>query len=70
MKLSDIKDPYMLCPSKTADGKPWVQRCYCCAKPVNFLKDGPNSWVRVDPLVRHKRCTPPPYRGEKKEITQ
>ena len=65
MKLADVTDPFMLKPSLTADGKPWVQRCYVCTKAVNFLKG--DLYVRVEPLVRHKKCTPPPIVAIKKQ---
>ena len=60
MSLEDnLKDPYVANSSKTSDGKPWVQRCYICLKPVDFLKM--KSWVeyvRVGQYVRHKKCHP------------
>lgn len=62
MRLADITDPYKLAPCKTADGKAWTQRCYVCGKSVNFLKDPKGSWVKLDPVVRHINCTPPPLR--------
>lgn len=55
----NLKDPFVQKPTLTADGKPWVQRCFVCLKPVNFLKDTPwVEYVKVDPYVRHKRCYP------------
>lgn len=59
MTIAEIKDPMMLKPTLTADGKPWVQRCYVCGHTVNFLKESWGSqWVRVDQVVRHKNCRP------------
>jgi len=62
MSFADnLKDPYVIKPSLTADGKPWVQRCMVCLKPVNFIKM--KSWVEyvhVGNFVRHKKCYPPP----------
>lgn len=49
---------YQLRPVKTHDGKPWVQNCFVCNKPVNFLKLESFNWVRVGALVRHKKCYP------------
>lgn len=46
----------MLKPVLTADGRPWVQRCFICAKSVNFLKTTPDQRVKVGDLVRHKKC--------------
>jgi hypothetical protein len=57
-----ITDPYMLKPTLTADGRPWVQRCFLCAKGVNFQKLMPWQWVRVGGLVRHAKCLPEPAR--------
>jgi len=54
MKLNE----YQLKPSKTTDGRPWVQRCYVCDKAINFLKAPSVSWLRVGTLVRHKKCYP------------
>lgn len=51
-----ITDPYMLKPTLTSNGKEWVQRCFVCAKPVNFLKTTPDQRVRVGNMVRHKKC--------------
>ncbi len=49
---------YQLRPVRTADGRLWVQRCFVCDKPINFIKDASVSWVRVGELVRHKKCFP------------
>ena len=49
-------EPEMLKPVLTADGRPWVQRCFICAKSVNFLKTTPDQRVKVGDLVRHKKC--------------
>ncbi len=53
-----IVDPYMLAPTLTADGRPWVQRCFICSKPVDYLKTSSVERVRVGALVRHKGCRP------------
>jgi hypothetical protein len=56
-----LKDPFVIKPVLTVDGKPWTQRCYVCLKPVNFIKDpSANTWLRVPPYVRHRKCYPPP----------
>lgn len=47
---------------KTWDGRPWVQKCFRCTKTVNFIKDGPHSWIHVGNFVRHAKCKPEPYR--------
>lgn len=60
MTIKDIVDPFMLKPTMTSDGRKWVQRCYICGKSVNFIHG--DLYVRVDILVRHKRCMPPPYK--------
>jgi hypothetical protein len=57
-----ITDPYMLKPMLTADGRPWVQRCFICGKGVNYLKTSTVERVRVGDLVRHKTCKPKPIR--------
>lgn len=63
--MAAITDPYMLKPTLTADGKPWVQRCYICGKSVDFLKMSWGSqWLKVGNLVRHKKCLPPPLVGK------
>jgi hypothetical protein len=60
--MTKITDPKMLVPVLTAEGKPWVQRCYLCGKTVNFLKMSWGSeWLRVGELVRHKKCRPSLY---------
>lgn len=55
----EIKDPYMLKATLTADGRPWVQRCYVCGKSINYLKmrHGVEFW-KVGELVRHRKCNP------------
>jgi hypothetical protein len=53
-------DPYVLRPTMTADGRRWVQRCFVCSRPVNFLKTSPVERVQVGELVRHKKCRPKP----------
>ena len=60
--MSEITDPYMLRATRTADGRPWVQRCFICAKAVDYLKTSPVERVRVGELVRHKDCRPEPAR--------
>lgn len=57
-----ITDPYMLKPTLTADGRPWVQRCFVCGKLVDYLKTTGVERVRVGGLVRHKACKPEPAR--------
>lgn len=47
---------YQLKPVLTSDGKPWVQRCFICDKPIDFLKTPAHMRVRVGELVRHARC--------------
>lgn len=59
---ADIKDPVLKDVIRTADGRPWVQRCYVCNKQVNFIKLRPHQWVNVGEFVRHTRCYPPPLR--------
>lgn len=58
--MPKITDPYMLKPTLTADGKPWVQRCFICAKLVDFLKTSSVERVTVGEMVRHKKCRPAP----------
>ncbi len=60
---------YQLKPTLTADGRPWVQRCYVCNGSIDLLKLAEMNptqraarVVRVDTLVRHKRCYPPAVR--------
>lgn len=60
--MEPITDPYMLRPTLTADGRPWVQRCFICARPVDYLRTQPVERVRVGDLVRHKACRPEPVR--------
>jgi hypothetical protein len=63
MKSSEITDPLMCQSVKTSDGRPWVQRCFICSKPVDFLKMKAGAeWVRVGPYVRHKKCRQMPLR--------
>jgi hypothetical protein len=54
--MNPITDPYMLKPCLTSEGKPWTQRCFVCARPVDFLKTTPDQRVRVGELVRHAKC--------------
>jgi hypothetical protein len=55
----NLKDPYVIAPTLTADGKPWIQRCYICLKPVDFLKMLSSvEYVRAGKYVRHKKCYP------------
>lgn len=49
---------YQLHPVKTAEGKPWAQRCFRCNKSIDFLKMVPSQWVKVGDLVRHTKCYP------------
>lgn len=60
--MSDILkklNQYQLEPCKTADGRLWVQRCYVCDNQIDFLKDPSGyKWLRVDRLVRHRKCYP------------
>lgn len=49
---------YQSKPVLTSDGKPWVQRCYVCDKPINLLKTAPHMVVKVGELRRHKKCWP------------
>ena len=56
MTTDKITDPYVLKPTRTADGREWTQRCYICGKSVNFLKTTPDQRVRVGNLIRHKKC--------------
>lgn len=61
--MEPVTDPFMLKPALTADGRPWTQRCYICARPVNFLKMRWGAeWLRVGEMVRHKKCRPEPMR--------
>lgn len=54
-------------PIKTADGRVWAQNCYVCNGQVDFLKDpSGHKWIRVDTLVRHRKC----YPGMPKMLTQ
>jgi hypothetical protein len=62
MTTAEIKDPMMLKPTLTADGKPWVQRCFICGRTVNFIKEMPSTRVRIGELVRHAKCDPEPLR--------
>jgi hypothetical protein len=57
-----ITDPRKLAPVLTADGKPWVQACYVCGRTINFIKDPPSKRVKIDYVVRHKKCHPEPIR--------
>jgi len=55
----NLKDPYVMNPTKTVEGKPWIQRCFVCLKPVDFLKMLPwVEYVKVAQYVRHKKCYP------------
>jgi hypothetical protein len=54
--MEPITDPYMLKPCLTHDGRPWTQRCFMCAKPVDFLKTRAEQRVHVGQLVRHVKC--------------
>ena len=45
-------------PVKTAEGEDWCQNCYVCNKQINFFKMPREKWVRIDFLVRHKKCWP------------
>jgi len=58
--MEPVTDPYMLKPTLTSEGKRWTQRCFICARPVDYLHS--NTWqrVRVGELVRHADCLPPP----------
>jgi hypothetical protein len=56
MTIKDITDARMLHPVKTADGRRWVQRCFVCSDPVNFINRDPH--VMVGELVRHRKCYP------------
>lgn len=58
--MATITDPYMFKPTLTADGRPWIQRCFMCGKGVDFTRTQPIERVRVGDLVRHKKCDPPP----------
>jgi hypothetical protein len=59
MENKNLQDPFVAKATLTADGRPWVQRCMICLKPVNFLKDKPwIQYVTVGQYVRHKRCYP------------
>lgn len=49
---------HQLQPVLTSDGRPWVQRCYVCDKSIDMIKLPRVKWVRVDKLVRHKKCYP------------
>lgn len=62
-------NPYQLHPVKTADGRPWVQRCFICDKSIDFLKNQPTFWIRVGEMVRHRKCYSgmPGYSTKKKE---
>lgn len=59
MKFSDIKDPAMLKPVLTSEGKPWVQRCYVCSKSINLIK---SHYMKIGTLVRHTKCRPEPIK--------
>lgn len=54
--MNKIIDPFILKPTLTADGRKWVQRCFICAKQVDFLKTMPAQRVAVGELVRHAKC--------------
>jgi hypothetical protein len=57
----NLKDPYVLAPSKTSDGKPWIQRCAVCLKPVDYLKmKSFTEYIKFGQFVRHKKCLLPP----------
>jgi hypothetical protein len=47
-------------PTLTSDGRPWCQVCLYCSKQINFLKDIPESFIRLGEYVRHRKCLPPP----------
>ena len=56
-------DEFTAKPTLTADGRPWVQRCFVCTFAVNFLKMKAGvEYIRVGNLVRHKKCRPAPIR--------
>lgn len=46
-------------PGLTVEGAKWYQNCYVCNKQIDFLKVSKESWLSVDPYVRHKKCDPP-----------
>jgi hypothetical protein len=54
--MTSITDPYMLKPCLTSDGRKWTQRCFVCAKVVDYLKTMQDQRVQVGELVRHVRC--------------
>lgn len=56
--MEKITDPYMLKPTLTSEGRPWVQRCFICGKLVDFLKTQPTARVKVGDVVRHAKCRP------------
>lgn len=64
MHDNDITDPLMRTPVLTIDGRPWVQRCFVCARSVNFLKSSPEQRVKVGSFVRHYSCDPTPLIGQ------
>lgn len=46
-------------PVMTSDGRRWAQNCYVCDRQIDFIKDPSGfKWVRVDKLVRHRKCYP------------
>jgi hypothetical protein len=48
---------YQLKPVMDSNGIAWAQRCYVCDKCIDFRKDPSGyKWLRVDYLVRHRKC--------------
>lgn len=51
---------YQKKPVTTPDGKRWAQNCLICDRQIDFIKDPSGyKWLRVDTLVRHRKCLPP-----------
>jgi hypothetical protein len=60
MENKNLLDPFVQKPTLTADGRPWVQRCYVCLKSVDFIRMKAGAeYLHVGQYVRHKRCYPP-----------
>jgi len=63
MTMANLKlNKYQLTPTLDAQGNRWVQRCAYCDKVVDYKRDHKESYIRLEKLVRHRKCVPPPLR--------
>ncbi len=51
--------PFQKEPVRTATGQVWAQNCFICNKQIDMLKDPYHvKWLRIDTLIRHRKCYP------------